>query len=463
MKKNRIKTLLALLPLLFFGSLQAQTTLPPSYVREASTLLSSESIIRSIFIGGNIYDILYSFHSSSEGAFILSETEDNLRQVPLPNKVQVSDMKVIDKFVYWCGSNTSTGKGVAGYFDASQLLNNNHVNYHMTEIPIVSTNCTTYNASRLEVLSTTGAFPHLALMCDITDGTDTTTGLGELWIDTSTNNLMFSTIFIINDMEIFYDMTLTNNYLLTTSLKDANNNRFPYMIRYFSRDSIPFLPSVASTPLTIPHLYTQSTTVSPHGGFSVIEALTGNDFVVAYHSRNDSTHTSSKIYLDIYTNVTFGGNLTTTYSAMLSDSHFQLTRNKMFDLAYDMPHNTIWLLHEVDSSHMQNIVKINNTLTSATVYSYSGTCLQSIDYNNALGMGTTSGYNTENNKLVEIGEQAGSPNTCMTTRTSRMISEQPKTIHETAANYYPAPGTAQATINSRPVSIVRYKYRCKLN
>ncbi len=388
--------------------------------------------------------------------------------MPAPDHVQVADMKVVGNNVYWCGRDTSLGKGVVGFFDAQPIYDGaSGVDYYMIQYPnmtYMDTNNPFYgqnfivnNIFKIEVLEHSSSFPHLAVLCDLACGNTTTTGVGEVISLPPNPNILCYTYFTAINLEQFYDMTLTDNYLLTISAKGPGSDHFPYIVRYFTCQPY-FLATLGVNDGPAFHTHNYSTEYS---GPSLIEALTGDDFIVAYHSRNDNTPTESKVYLDLFTGVNFAANsATTTISASIEDASLLLTRNKMYDLAYDAHDNTFWLLHEVDTSHMQQIIRMDSLLLQATAYSLTNTCIQSIDYNNTLGLATASGFNTSSNKLIEIGKQAGWIANCMSARTSKIEHISSKTLPNTDLPINKSQGNDTVVHVQKPISSEHYKYNC---
>ncbi len=465
MRTRRLKMILVSVLILFFGTLQAQIPLPQSFVREANELQARKTIIRPINVNEMICDVMYIYNPTEKGMFVLSDPYQMLRIASTPSNVQISDIQVVDQYVYWCGRNTISNKGVAGYFDAMNFFASS-ILYKMIEYPNMPYSDTlsayygcsysTYNISKLEVLSTNSSFPQLAVLCNMVCNGDTTTGIGEI-IPGPTNILCY-TFFSTGDVERFYDMTLSDNYLLTISTKGPGSDHFPYMVRYFTRQPYvlaTFYPATANA-FSTHHISTESS------GPSLIEALEGDDFIVAYHSRNDNTQLSSKTYLDLFTNVSLPNtSLITTHSAAIIDNSFLLNQNKMYDLAYDEYNKTFWLLHEADASNIQKIITIDSNLSNAIVHSLPDMCIESIDYNNNMNLGTAAGYNITTRTLMEIGKQSATTANCMSTRSATMDNVSPKTIY--LYNMFTTMHNTGTSITSetKPVSVTHYHYNCE--
>ncbi len=474
MKTRILKTILASVLTFIVGTshgisqeiLQPQVMPTTSFVGEADSTLASETIVRAIALDGNMGTIMYTYHPSTGGMFVLNHTTYDCKKVNAPEKIRVADMKVVDHIVYWCGRSESTGKGVVGYFDAS-LFNTGTVQYSLAEFPDVQfVDCyssqpfnysTPTNIFKLEVLSPLGVFPHVAVLCEMNNGTDTVTALGEMGA-ISANNVIYGTaIFTPFNVERYYDMTLTDNYLLTISTKGPGEELPAYMVRYFSRTQSPFLSPTSLNPTPS---FASYRNVSQSSGPSLIEALTGDDFIVAYHSNNDTAQPNTKLFLDLYKNVNFAtGTLTATRSAMMSVPAITSTHNTMYDLVYDASNSTFRILHEVNASNMQRIIRVDTALSSCTIDDISDCRIQSIDYN--YNLLTASGIHISTNRWMQYGKPASASMDCID-NTSAVIHQEPQEVISNV-NWCFGADMQRPTLSSdtKPVIDESYHFSCK--
>lgn len=404
-----------------------------SYVKSDTLTAVTATIVRPFEAG---HSIIYTYGSGSYAYITLSDANGVLHKAALPKHVRLKDIRVQNDMVYCCGTNTSTGQGLIGYFQATELTNNilsatwlaiPDIQYVDNVGGATGIYYSTFCVKTFEIVDNNSAFPHMIFLGEMEANGDTIAGLSE--IVTVVNSQRFASLFTPNDVEHYHDLALTDNYVYSVSVKGSPNHS-NYLVRQMPRNNSMILQNMASSFPSYVYETRDEYTVLPDS--LLIEAGGGDDFLVAYHS---GSTVQPVVEMDFFSSASFAQTPPVSlWSASLVEVGSVALNQKMYDLRYNANQSAFNLLHAVGILSSARMIVARPLLPWTASY-VNGCQLLSIWRDNAQGRTLMSGYRLSDGSLVEGGEMDDATQSCRTQETARAteraivsLSEHPWTF-----------------------------------
>lgn len=384
-----------------------------SYVKNDTLTAVTATIVRP-FEGTN--SIIYTYGSGAYAYIAFSDANGVLHKAALPQYVRLKDIRVLNEMVYCCGTDLSTGEGIIGYFQATELMNNTlsatwlaipdiqYVDYVEGGTGIwYSTFC----VNTFEIVDNNSAFPHMIFLGDMEANGDTITGLSEI-VTLTGGQIMCGSIFTPYDVEHYHDLALTDNYVYSVPVKGPNSHS-NYQVRQMPRNIPLILYSLRASFPSYTYETEDTTTVFPDS--LLIEAGGGDDFLVVYHSDRD-TDSIMEVSADFFSASSFAQTPPVSlWSASLDNVGMVFSWLKMYDLRYNANQASFDLLQAVSSASTIRDVKISSSMQWPLSY-VSGCQLLSICHENTQGKWLSTGCRISDGSLIACGENYDAPRSC---------------------------------------------------
>ena len=304
------------------------------------SMFRSNSIIREWKTGYSIVYGISEWFPSSKCFFLYDPTGATHNLIELSDQYEVSDFRIVNDSVFFCGRDILTKVGIVGFFSIyntvygsfgisiGELKDNGSIPQYVR------------NAKRMDVFCYDGA-THIVYVGDMVSSSMTyTTTVGEAYYNGGNWNIEFYDN-TVGDM-IFTDVAASNKCVAAVAKKNMDTNCYVHAFKA--------APSFLNSPLSMGNVMVLNGR-GPLGDI-LVEDLSDSQFALAYHYRTSSSSgTDLQMFQVDLTTATF------VVQNALQVSHGPLELYsptwKMKQLCYDQYTRHLILLHDVATQYLQ--------------------------------------------------------------------------------------------------------------